>query len=130
MRSVIDQVLQAAAANGVTGVSAPVGDRPTRDDVAADDRGAGPAHPAAEAALLSGDLDTPSASTRAALRPLPADADAILGLAQAKLLKRTARSIRSPRGAAAAAIPTTPPPRLWPPTSTCWPATSTPRSAA
>ena len=51
MRAVLDQILQAAVANGVTGVAQPVG--PAADDA---ERGrreaeAEPAHPAAEAAL-------------------------------------------------------------------------------
>jgi putative thioredoxin len=88
MRSVLDQVLQAAAANGVAGVSPPVG-APAE---AADDEEAAepePAHPAAEDALMAGDLPTAIAEYEAALKVNPADDEATLGLARATLMQRT-----------------------------------------
>lgn len=103
MRAVIDQVLQAAAANGVTGVAAPI----AQPGAVADDEPAEaePAHPAAEAALLSGDLDTAIAEYEKALAAAPADPEAILGLAQASLLKRTAGIDPAAARAAADAAP-------------------------
>ncbi|MEJ7707408.1 MAG: hypothetical protein WKF82_09135 [Nocardioidaceae bacterium] len=56
MRAVIEQVLQAAVTNGISGTAAPLGPPPT---AAPDDEEELPVpkYPAAEAALLSGDLD-------------------------------------------------------------------------
>jgi putative thioredoxin len=90
LRVVLDQVLQAAAANGISGVSPPVS---TGDTAAAgDEEGeAEPSsrHPEAEAALMSGNLEVAIEEYEKALTAAPGDADAALGLAQAKLLKRT-----------------------------------------
>ena len=88
MRAVIEQVLQAAAANGVSGTAAPVGP-PVEATVDSELDEPEPRHAAAEAALLSGDLDTAIASYSDALKSTPGDAEAALGLAQAQLLKRT-----------------------------------------
>jgi putative thioredoxin len=90
LRTVLQQVLQAAAANGVAGVSPPLGEPDdSGDDVVEPAAEPEPAHPAAEEALLSGDVDTAIAEYEAALRETPADAEAGVGLARAKLLKRT-----------------------------------------
>ncbi len=88
MRGIVDQILQAAAANGVTGTVQPVGapaapatEEPPPEPVAA--------HPEADAALMSGDLDGAIALYEDALKNAPGDVDATLGLSQAQLLKRT-----------------------------------------
>ncbi len=91
MRALVEQILQAAVANGVTGTAAPVG---LPDDQPADDEGddveeAEAKYPAAEAALMSGDLDSAITAYEEALAAAPGDLEAHLGLAQAKLLKRT-----------------------------------------
>ncbi len=88
MRVMIEQVLQAAVTNGISGTATPVG-APAEDPADFDAVEPEPKHAAAEAALLSGDLDTAIASYSAALHTLPGDAEATLGLAQAHLLKRT-----------------------------------------
>jgi putative thioredoxin len=87
MRTVLEQVIQAAVANGVAGVSPPVGSpaEPSDEDAAEPPS----MHPEAEAALMSGDLDTAIAQYENALSAAPADQEASLGLAQAHLLKRT-----------------------------------------
>jgi putative thioredoxin len=59
---------------------------------AADDEEAAepePAHPAAEDALMAGDLPTAIAEYEAALKVNPADDEATLGLARATLMQRT-----------------------------------------
>lgn len=88
MRLVLDQVLQAAAANGVAGVADPVtapgGE--LGDDVSEE---LPSRYPEAEAALLSGDLDAAIEGYQAALNSTPGDAEAVVGLARAQLLKRT-----------------------------------------
>lgn len=88
MRAIIDQVLQAASANGVSGVSPPIGepaDASDEDDEAEPE----PSHPAAEDALMAGDLTTAIAEYEAALKANPADEEATLGLARARLMQRT-----------------------------------------
>ena len=89
MRSLVEQILQAAAANGVTGRAEPTGE-PTAEpaeETPADQPAS--RFPDAEEALLSGDLDAAIAGYQEALRTYPADPEAALGLAQAQLLKRT-----------------------------------------
>ncbi len=89
MRTVIEQVLQAAAANGVAGVAEPVGPAADVDPSEMDETEPEPRWPAAEAALLSGDLDTAISEYEAALTAAPGDDEALLGLSQSRLLKRT-----------------------------------------
>jgi putative thioredoxin len=88
LRAILQQLLQTAAANGVAGVSPPLTSG-TVDDGADEDGEPAPAHPEAEAALLAGDVDVAIDQYEAALRAAPADNEASLGLARAKLLKRT-----------------------------------------
>ena len=82
----MQQILQAAVANGVTGVSPPVS--PGSDAEAAeaaegdvDEVEEPPAHPRAEEALLAGDVDTAIQEYQAVLAAAPADQEAVLGLA-------------------------------------------------
>jgi putative thioredoxin len=88
LRAVLQQVLQAAAANGVSGVSPPLSEEPATD---ADGEAVEPepAHPEAEEALLAGDVDAAIERYQDALRAAPADHEAAIGLARAQLLKRT-----------------------------------------
>ncbi len=93
MRALITQVLQAAVANGVTGRSDAIA--PGAPDASgAGDPDQAPEElpsrfPEAEEALMAGDLDTAIAAFEEALRGTPGDPEAMLGLGQAKLLKRT-----------------------------------------
>lgn len=91
MRALVEQVLQAAVANGVAGTAGPVAQ--AEDQPAADAEGVEPEpesrHPEAEAALMSGDLDAAITLYDEALAAAPGDAEAALGLAQARLLQRT-----------------------------------------
>ncbi len=91
MHAMIEQVLQAAVANGITGRVEPLG--PTQGapaDGADDLPDETPSRfPAAEEALMSGDLDTAVTAYEEALASAPGDPEALLGLAQAKLLQRT-----------------------------------------
>ena len=88
MRAIIEQVLQAAAANGISGTASPVGPSADKDADALVEEPESK-YPAAEAALLSGDLDSAIAAYSEALQATPGDEEAVLGLAQAELLKRT-----------------------------------------
>ncbi|MEP6666112.1 MAG: tetratricopeptide repeat protein [Nocardioidaceae bacterium] len=90
MRTLLEQILQAAVANGVSGSADPVAAAPPAEDAAVDEAEEVPAkHPEAELALLAGDLDTAIAGYEAALKASPGDEEATLGLAQAQLLERT-----------------------------------------
>jgi putative thioredoxin len=87
LRGVIDQVLQAAAANGVTGTAEPVGAAPSAEEQVPEE--APSKYPEADAALMSGDIDGAIAAYQQALRENPGDDEAAVELARAKLLKRT-----------------------------------------
>ncbi len=88
VRDVIDQLLQVAVANGVTGRAEPVGpatapeegeQEPTHD----------PRFDEAYEAIERGDFDQAAAAYRSVLSESPADTDAKAGLAQVELLRRT-----------------------------------------
>ena len=85
MRPVIDQVLEAAAANGltakVTPAQAPAEQEPEPQ--------LPPLHQAAYDAIERDDLDAATAAYEQALRENPRDRDALAGLAQVALLART-----------------------------------------
>lgn len=87
LRALLDQILQAAAANGVSGVAEPR--RPVADS-GDSEAGEPPArYPEAEQALISGDVDAAVAAYSKAVDSAPADPEARTGLARAKLLQRT-----------------------------------------
>ncbi|MBA3310528.1 MAG: tetratricopeptide repeat protein [Nocardioidaceae bacterium] len=90
MRTLLEQILQAAAANGVTGTSDPVGPAATETSVDTEvPDESEPTHSAAEEAFLAGDLDAAIEGYEKALQATPGDAEAAVGLARAQLLKRT-----------------------------------------
>jgi putative thioredoxin len=102
MRSLIQQVLQAAAANGVAGVSEPVSAGELVDAEAVETEPEA-AFPVAEDALMSGDYERAVAEYEAALKATPNDPEATLGLARAQLLQRTdGADLVAARSAAAA----------------------------
>jgi putative thioredoxin len=102
MRTILEQVIQAAVANGVAGVSPPVSQPQDSDDEPAE---APAKYPEAEAALMAGDVDTAIAEYEKVLNVAPGDAEAALGLAQAQLLKRTSNVDPAEARAAAAEHP-------------------------
>ena len=90
MRALIEQILQAAVANGVSGRAEPVGGVPDEARHPAEQPAEQPAkYPAAEEALMRGDLDAAIRAYSDVLRTTPGDEEATLGLAQATLLQRT-----------------------------------------
>jgi putative thioredoxin len=110
LRALLQQLVQAAAANGVAGVSPPVspGSDAEAAEAAEDDLDEvedPPVHPRAEEALLAGDVDTAIQEYEAVLAAAPADPEAVLGLARATLLKRTQGVDLAAARAAAAASP-------------------------
>jgi putative thioredoxin len=102
MRAVVEQVLQAAAANGINGRVAPRG-----DGSAADEPDEEPSrHPEAEAALEAGDVDAAITAFDLAAKADPRDEEARIGGIRARLFKRTMTVDVTAARAAAAAEPT------------------------
>ena len=104
VRQVLDQVLAAAQANGLTATVAPgaaVPDEPAEPE----EPPLPPLHQAAYDALVQGDTAGARASYEQALAENPRDAMARAGLAQVGLLERTAALDAATARAAAAAAP-------------------------
>src|SRR5262245_48471363 len=89
LRSLLTQILQAAVSNGITGRVEPGPGAGVPTDGEAEPEEPVSRFPAAEEALMAGDLDTAIAAFEEALLGSPGDPEATLGLAQARLLKRT-----------------------------------------
>lgn len=106
VRAVLDQVLQAAEQNGITGRAQGFGAPAGQQDGAVEDEPLDPHHEAAYAAIESGDYDAAIAAYQAALQANPDDEDARLGLGQVTLLKRTDGVDLNTARADAAAAPT------------------------
>jgi putative thioredoxin len=87
MREVITQVLQAAAASGVTGTAQP---QPSAEQPAPPPPEEEPRYAAAEAALMNNDVDGAIRAYEAALAQTPGDPEAAAGLVRARLLQTTA----------------------------------------
>jgi len=111
VRAVLDQVLEAAEANGVTG-RVPAQDG-TGADAEADDLAAPepepelpPLHQEAYDAIERDDLDTAVAAYEKAIKQDPKDALAVAGLAQVRLLQRTRDADLAAARTAAADAPT------------------------
>lgn len=88
LRTVLEQFLSAAVANGVAGrVEGAEGASETQD--AEEEAGLPPLHQQAYDAIDQGDLDGAAAAYQQALTENPKDEDARLGLGQVELLRRT-----------------------------------------
>jgi putative thioredoxin len=105
MRAVLQQLLEAAAANGITGTvgaAAPPAEAPEEPA----EPPLPPLHQAAFDAIENDDLDTAVAAYTQALTENPRDEMARIGLAQVELLRRTRGVDDATARAAAAAEPT------------------------
>ncbi|NKX93845.1 tetratricopeptide repeat protein [Sanguibacter hominis ATCC BAA-789] len=91
VRDVLDQVLAAAEANGITGrLTAAPGAAPAEDaSQPAPEPELPPLHQKAYDAIAANDLETAIAAYEQALRENPKDTDAAAGLANVQLLERT-----------------------------------------
>ena len=87
LRNLMTQVLQAAAAQGVTGRVAPRGEAPAEED---GEEHVDPRYAPAQEALARGDVEAAVAEYQKLVDANPADAEAAGGLAMAKVLQRTA----------------------------------------
>ncbi|MGA1838431.1 tetratricopeptide repeat protein [Herbiconiux sp. 11R-BC] len=102
VRAIIEQVLQLAAQNGVTGTVA-VDGAPDAGDAEPVEEPLPPHHAEAYEAIARGDYATAIAEYQTAIAQNPRDALAVAGLAQVKLLDRLdGKSLDEIRGAAAA----------------------------
>ncbi|WP_456847585.1 co-chaperone YbbN [Cellulomonas sp. P5_C6] len=103
VRAVLDQVLAAAEANGITGRAAPTtGGEPAEEEPEPE---LPPLHQAAYDAIEADDLAAATAAYEQALKENPRDALARAGLAQVGLLERTRDADLQAARAAAAADP-------------------------
>jgi len=103
LRAVLQQVVQAAVANGVTGRAAP---RPGAEPVdGSDEPDVDPRYDAAEDALERGDLEAALAAYDTVLAQNPGDPEALSGQARVRLLTRTRGVDPGTARAAAAATP-------------------------
>jgi putative thioredoxin len=106
VRAVITELLRVAAANGVTGTVPVDGAAPDADSPGEPaEEPLPPLHQAAYDAIEEGDYDAAVRAYEQALRESPVDDDARVGLAQVKLLQRTADADAQQARAAAAASP-------------------------
>ena len=109
VQPVIDELLQVAVQNGVTGRVSPDTEDESTGDPADVDEDAEPELPphlaAAFDAIEAGDLDAAAAAYERALAENPADAEAKAGLAQVGLMRRTEGVDPAAARAAAAADP-------------------------
>jgi len=103
VRQVLDQVLQLATQNGVTG-SVPVADGAAAD-VEPQDEPLPPHHQAAFDAISAGDYPAAIAAYELAIAQNPRDSLAVAGLAQVSLLSRVAAADGAEVRAAAASAP-------------------------
>ncbi len=105
VRAVLTEMLKVAAANGVTG-TVPVGDVEPAEagEIEPEEEPLPPLHQAAYDAIETGDYAAAVSAYEQALRESPADDLARVGLAQVKLLERTADvDVQAARAAAATA---------------------------
>jgi putative thioredoxin len=103
-RTVLDQLVQAAVANGVTGRAKPRSVAPDDvEDGAGDDED--PRFAEADAALAADDIEGAIAAYQRVVDAAPSDSDALGRLAGAKLMQRTKGADADAARAAAAADP-------------------------
>ncbi len=102
VRAVLDQLLQAAVQNGITGRV----QLEAVEGAGGDDDTLPPLHQEAFDAIERGDLDGAVAAYQQALAENPKDHDAELGLAQVRLMQRTQDADPAAARGAAAADPT------------------------
>lgn len=87
--AVLDQVLQIAVANGLTGRATPQAAMPGNGEAADDEPALDPRFAAADEALQAGDFDRAVEEFDKLLKANPRDSEALAGRAQAALLVRT-----------------------------------------
>ncbi len=105
LRGVLDQLLQAAVTNGVTGRAAPRSAAAPPSEEEADQAGDDPRFAEADAALGDGDIDAAVAAYERLVSANPMDHEARERLAGVQLMRRTAGADPEKARAAAAAAP-------------------------
>lgn len=104
VRQLLTQLVQQLATQGFTGRHQPLSAAPAAGE-AADEPVSDPRYAAAEDALMAGDLDLAVAEYDKLVKANPADTEAVIGLARANLMRRTASADLNAARAAAAAAP-------------------------
>jgi putative thioredoxin len=104
LRALLGQVLQAAAAQGVTGRVQARGTAPAAEDGNGEEQ-VDPRYAPAQDALAEGDIDRAVAEYQKLVEANPADTEAAAGLAMATVLQRTASTDAQAARAAAAENP-------------------------
>ena len=92
LRALLTQVLEAAAAQGVTGRVQPRGVAPTQDEDESGEEQVDPRYVPAQDALAEGDVDRAVEEYQKLVDANPVDSEASGGLAMAKVLQRTAKA--------------------------------------
>lgn len=92
LRALLTQVLEAAAAQGVTGRVQPRGVAPTEGEDDSGEEQVDPRYAPAQDALAEGDVDRAVEEYQKLVDANPVDAEASGGLAMAKVLQRTAKA--------------------------------------
>lgn len=106
LRTIMAQVLQQMASQGLTGRHQPLAAPAASDEPAADDDDVtDPRYAPAEDAMLAGDYATAVAEYEKLINESPGDTEAVIGLARAKLIARTADVDLNTARAAAAGNP-------------------------
>jgi putative thioredoxin len=103
VRALLAQLAEQLAAQGMTARHQPLAVAEAGDED--EQGGADPRYAAAEDALVAGDIETAITEYQRLIDANPADAEAVVGLARAKLMQRTAGADLSAARAAAAASP-------------------------
>lgn len=106
VRQLLSQLVQQLATQGFTGRHAPLAAVTTEAAEEAVDEPVGdPRYAPAEDAMMAGDLDLAVAEYEKLVKESPGDAEAVIGLARANLMRRTATADLQAARAAAAAAP-------------------------
>ena len=128
LRTALTTVVQQFTTQGITGRHQPRGAVEAPSVEGDEAPPVDPRYAPAQDALGAGDIETAVTEYQKLVDANPADAEAVAGLAMAKVLLRTQGvDLNEARAAAAAAPDDIDARRSWP-TSTCWAATSTTRS--
>lgn len=102
VRALLTQLGEQLASQGMTGRHQPLATAGPADDVEGEEQ-SDPRYAPAEEALVSGDIETAIAEYQKLVNANPADTEAAIGLARAKLMQRTASAdLKSAREAAGA----------------------------
>ena len=105
VRALLTQLSEQLTAQGMTGRHQSLASTEAEEPAEGDEPVTDPRYAPAEDALMAGDLDTAVAEYEKLIAAYPAEAEAVVGLARAKLMRRTGDADLNAARAAAAASP-------------------------